>query len=129
MHEFMLLIRNVGDAKAALAPDQHQRFLKACESYIERLRKAGQLKSAQPLVRDGMMISGTTGAFHEGPWAESPEIIVGYYHVLARDLDEAIAIAKDNPEFAFTDKAKIEVRPIKTKEATTSFTYPTKPTA
>jgi hypothetical protein len=84
--------------------------------------------SAQPLVRDGKMISGTVTAFREGPWAESKEIIVGYYHILARDLDEAIAIAKANPEFAFSDEAKIEVRPIKTKESTTSFTYPTKPT-
>jgi hypothetical protein len=27
------------------------------------------------------------------------EVIVGYYHILAEDLNDAIAIAKGNPEF------------------------------
>jgi len=51
---------------------------------------------------------------------------VGYYHILAGDLDEAITIAKENPEFEYVPSASIEVRPIKTKEAETGFVYPTK---
>ena len=54
------------------------------------------------------------------------ETQVGYYHILAMDLDEAIKIAKDNPEFEYVPSANIEVRPIKTKETETDFTYPTK---
>lgn len=126
MNEFMLLIRNEGDAKAGMSADEHQRFLKACQSYIEGLTTAGKLKSAQPLMREGKMVSGAVGAFKKGPFAEGTEMIVGYYHILAKDLDEAIAIAKANPEFAFGVKARIEVRPIKTREATTAYTYPTK---
>jgi hypothetical protein len=75
-------------------------------------------------VRDGRMISGKPGAFKDGPYNESKEIIVGYYHILAKDLDEAITIAKGNPEFSFNKGAKIEVRPIKTVEESTSFVYP-----
>jgi hypothetical protein len=125
MNEFMLLVRNEGDAKAGFSPEKQQQFLKDCEGYIAGLRKNGKLKSAQPLVRDGKMISGTPGAFREGPYAESKEVIVGYYHILAKDLDEAISIAKGNPEFAYSTRAKIEVRPIKTMERTTSYIYPT----
>lgn len=36
----------------------------------------------------------------------------------------AVAIAKENPEFAFVNGAKIEVRPIKTKEQSTAYVYP-----
>ena len=126
MKEFMLLIRNEDDAKAALSPEQQQAFLKACEVYIEQLMKNGNLKSAQPLVREGKMISGSTGNFTDGPYSQTSEIIVGYYHVMAKNLDEAIAIAKRNPEFAFVKGAKIEVRPIKIVEQSTNFTYPTK---
>ena len=46
-------------------------------------------------------------------------------HILAEDLDDAIAIAKGNPEFEYGTTARIEVRPIKMKEETTSYIYPT----
>ena len=126
MKEFMLLIRNEGDGKADLSPEQQQAFLKACQDYIEDLMKNGNLRNAQPLVREGKIISGSAGNFTEGPYKETRELIVGYYHIMAKDLDEAIAIAKRNPEFAFIKGAKIEVRPIKMIEQSTNFTYPTK---
>ena len=124
MKEFMLLIRNLGDNKANMSTEQQQQFLKACEVYIGDLMKKGNLKSAQPLVREGTMISGTPGAFKDGTYNESKEIIVGYYHILANDMDEAIAIAKRNPEFAYNTAAKIEVRPVKMMEQSTNYVYP-----
>ncbi len=124
MKEFMLLIRNEGDSKATFSPNQHQEFLKACQVYIEKLMKNGNLKSAQPLIREGKMISGSNGVWKDGPFNESKEVIVGYYHILAKDLDEAIEIAKGNPEFAYTTTARIEVRPIKMMEQSTSYVYP-----
>jgi len=57
--------------------------------------------------------------------AADTETQVGYYHILANDLDEAIKIAKDNPEFEYVPSATIEVRPIQTKESETGFVYPT----
>ena len=120
----MLLIRNESDSENAFSPEQNQAFLKACEVYIENLKKNGNLKKAQPLVREGKMISGSDSAWKDGPFNESKEVIVGYYHILAKDLDEAVAIAKGNPEFAFTTTARIEVRPIKMMEESTSYVYP-----
>jgi len=124
MKEFMLLIRNEGDGKASFSPEKQQQFLKTCEEYIKNLTNNGNLKRAQPLVREGKLISGSPGAFKDGPYNEHKEIIVGYYHILAKDMDEAIAIAEGNPEFAFVNGARIEVRPIKTMEETTSYVYP-----
>lgn len=124
MKEFMLLIRNEKESKADFSPERHLEFVKACEGYIERLIKNGNLIGAQPLVRERKMRSGTPGAFKDGPYSEIKEIIVGYYHILAKEMDEAIELAKGNPEFAYTQTAKIEVRPIKIKEETTSFVYP-----
>ncbi len=124
MKEFMLLIRNEIDHQANWSKEQHHQFLKKCESYIGNLKKEGKLIAAQPLVREGKIISGSTGAWKEGPINETKEVQVGYYHILAKDIDEAIAIAKGNPEFEFSTTARIEVRPIKMKEETTSFVYP-----
>lgn len=122
--EFMLYIRNAGDAKAALSPDDHLAFVKQCEVYIERLRKADQLVAAQPIVREGFIISRKANSWHQTMIDPSKEVQVGYYHIKAASLEEAISIAKDNPEFAFVPSASIEVRPIKMKEEQTNFVYP-----
>ncbi len=124
MKEFMLLIRNEIDHQATWPPEKHQQFLKKCEDYIGKLTKEGKLKSAQPLVREGKMISGSKGAWKSGPFNEAKEVIVGYYHILAKDMKEAIAIAKENPEFEYGTTARIEVRPIKMKEESTDYVYP-----
>ena len=122
--EFMLYVRNRMDHLSHLSSQENQKFLEACKVYIERLMKDGKLKAAQPLIKEGKIISGSDGKWKEEPFNESSEVMVGYYHVIAEDLDEAVAIAKENPEFRFTPNARIEVRPIKMKEAATQFTYP-----
>lgn len=124
MKEFMLLIRNGIDSKSAFSPEQDTAFLKSCEIYIGKLKKNGNLLRAQPLVRGGKMVSGSEGQWREEPFSESAEVIVGYYHLLANDLNEAVSLAKGNPEFEYTTTARIEVRPIKMKEVVTSYVYP-----
>lgn len=124
MKEFMLLIRNRISHQQAWPDDMHQQFLKACESYIGNLKKEGKLISAQPLVREGIIIAGSEGNWQELSFNETEEVQVGYYHILATDMDDAVKIAKQNPEFVYGTTARIEVRPIKTKENTTGFVYP-----
>jgi len=124
MKEFMLLIRNQGEHLQDMSPDDHELFLKACEVYINNLKQQGKLLSAQPMERQGKMISGTKGNWQDGPFNENKEVIVGYYHIRANDIDDAISIAKGNPEFEYSTTARIEVRPIKMKEVTTGFVYP-----
>ena len=126
MNEYMLLIRNEIDHQAEWSPEQHQRFLTSCENYIGRLKKDGKLKAAQPLVREGVIVSGTNGQWKVIPFNETKEVQVGYYHILAKDMNEAVEIAQGNPEFAYGKTARIEVRPIKTKEEITNYVYPNK---
>lgn len=122
--EFMLRILNDGDVRAGMTPEASFAFKKACEVYIGELEAEGRLISAQPLVREGVIVSGVPGAFKEEVFDKGALIQVGYYRVLAADMADAVAIAKRNPEFAFSDKASVEVRPIKGTEAATGFAYP-----
>ncbi|MFI5150166.1 MAG: YciI family protein [Bacteroidia bacterium] len=126
MKEFMLFIRNKPDSKNSFSDTRHKEFLNACKTYIEKLQKGKQLISAQPLVREGKMISGPASGWKETSFQEGNDVMVGYYHILAHNLDEAIELAKGNPEFSFTDTARIEVRPVKMKEETTGYVYPDK---
>lgn len=126
MKESMLLIRNHIDHQAGWSSEQHTQFLKKCEAYIGELTMEGKLVSAQPLIREGKIVSGSKGAWKEIPFNETREVQVGYYHILAKDIDDAVSIAKENPEYEFGTTARIEVRPIKTKEETTKYLYPKK---
>ena len=124
MREYMLIIRNRGDHPEKSLPEKNQEFLKKCEIYIRDLKNAGKLISAQPLERQGKIISGSKGIWSDAPYNEPGEILVGYYHIFADDIDDAIAIAKRNPEFEYGTNARVEVRPIKTKEVSTGYVYP-----
>ena len=123
MKEFIFYIRNDADAKASLTPEQHLEFIKSCESYINKLQSKSKLIAAQPLIREGVIISKKNTGWNIVP-IQNKEVQVGYYHIVAADLEEAIEIAKDNPEFEYVPSAKIEVRPIKMKEEETKFVYP-----
>ena len=121
----MLYIRNAGDAKAALTPDQHLAFIKSCEVYINKLKAADNLIAAQPIVREGFIVAKTASGWTNVAIDPTKEVQVGYYHIRANSMEEAIAIAKDNPEFEFVPSASIEIRPIKMREEQTNFVYPT----
>jgi hypothetical protein len=126
MKEFMFYIRNEKDAKKSLTEEQHLAFIKKCEVYIGKLKSENKLIAAQPLIREGIVINKANNEWAEKNISTDKEVQVGYYHILANDLDEAIKIAKDNPEFEYVPSASIEVRPIKTKEVETGFVYPNK---
>ena len=122
--EFMLYIRNAGDAKAALPASTHLAFIQQCEVYIEMLKAGGNLIAAQPILREGVILEKEHDKWKQTSIDPAKEVQVGYYHILANDMEEAIAIAKSNPEFTFVASASIEVRPVKMKEEQTGFVYP-----
>ncbi len=115
MKEFMLFIRSEEKPKANLSPEQLQQHIEKVGSFIKNLADQGRMKSAQPLEMEGRMLSYKDGKVIDGPYNETKEIISGYYHLLAKDLDEAIAITKEDPRFE-EGIWRIEVRPIKKVE-------------
>jgi hypothetical protein len=113
MKEFMLLIRTEGDHLATLPEGQQKKHIQQVMVYMEDLMKTGKLKSAQPLEQEGVLISGTKGKLKDGPFNETKEVIAGYFLIQAKDMNEAVQIAKKNPVFESATNARIEVRPIK----------------
>ncbi|PKV52793.1 hypothetical protein ATE84_4920 [Aquimarina sp. MAR_2010_214] len=112
MQEFMIFIKTKGDHLASLSPEQQQAHVQKIGKYIGGLMDSGKLKGAQPLEMGGAVIHGNKGVFKDGPFNESKEVIVGYFHIVAKNLEEAIEIAKANPVFDDSE-GSIEVRPIK----------------
>lgn len=122
----MFFIRKQTESAHALSPEIHEKFLNSCESYIGRLKMQGKLIAAQPIERAGTILSRPGNEWKEAPFHEHAELIGGFYHILAANLAEAIDIAKANPEFEFNPGTRIEIRPLKMKEETTGYLYPTR---
>ena len=112
MKEFLLLIRTEGDVWTSLSPKQLQEHIEKGTSYIGNLIKEGKLKSAAPLDKGSRIVTDNNGIITDGPFNEAKEVIAGYFHIVARDVQEAVEIAKTNP--IFTDiPTKIEVHLLK----------------
>ena len=89
-------------------PDSH------CVEYDESIRTSGHCVASEALqpvstattvrVRNGKV------SVTDGPFAETKEILAGFYLIEARDLDEAIRLAAAIPP---AKVGSIEVRPIR----------------
>lgn len=112
MKEFILFVRTEGDPLKTKSPDELQKHFQKIFAYIDNLKQQGKLLGSNPLEMEGKMISGKKGAMKDGPFNESKEVIGGFFHIKARDLDEAVEIAMANPIFE-EGYGKIEVRPVK----------------
>ncbi|MBI5326316.1 MAG: hypothetical protein HZB41_13765 [Ignavibacteriae bacterium] len=90
----MLIIKNNIDHDSNWSDIQREKFLKNCETDIGYLKDNKRLITAKPLVREGKFIDNSSGSFKITPINKTGETQVGYYHILANDLDDAIEIEK-----------------------------------
>ena len=108
--KYMLLIYNT---PREMTPAEWAAAMPAWEAYSDEIRKRGQYIDAAPLastdsattvrVRDGKR------AVTDGPFAETKEVLGGYYLVNCPTLDEAIELAALCPGAQW---GSIEVRPL-----------------
>ncbi|SFC33557.1 YciI family protein [Tropicimonas isoalkanivorans] len=85
-----------------------------CADYAQGLEESKRLLAAEPLhpvhtattvrVRNGQV------QLYDGPFAETKELLAGFYLVEANDLNEAIQIASGIPP---AKHGAIEVRPVR----------------
>ena len=108
--EYMLLFRGTHWDKN-LSPEEIQKVMSQWTSWFDRLTREGRIKSAQPLVPEGQIVSGKKGqTVADGPFAESKEAIAGYFMLQVKDRHEAIEIAKQCPTLKYG--VTVEVRPV-----------------
>lgn len=85
-----------------------------CAAYAQELVERGKLVAGEPLhpVETAMTVRVRNGALSvtDGPYAETKEMLAGFYLVDAKDLNEAIRIAAEIPP---AQHGSIEVRPVR----------------
>ncbi len=110
-HEYLLLSRGQWDpAKSA---EEIQAAIDSFYVWYERLVVEGKFKRGRRLATGAKLVTGS--GVVDGPFAEAKEIIGGYWFIVASTLEEAAAIAADNPCLACG--LAYEVRPIELERA------------
>ena len=112
MKDYLLIIKTEGSIWTDLSPEQLQKHMENGNAYISSLMEKGILKGANPIEKSGSrIVTESNGTLKDGPFNESKEVVAGFFHISAKDVDEAVDIAKNNP--IFTDiPTKIEVHPM-----------------
>jgi hypothetical protein len=107
--EHLLFIRGT-HWNSSLSPAEFQRIMTDFYSWVEGLQSKGILRSAQPLMEEGKLVTGAQSLVADGVFAESKEAIAGYFLLAVASTDEAVKLAQTCP--ILTHGAQIEVRPI-----------------
>ena len=111
MNEFMLFIKATGNPIGNLPKEKQEAHIQKVGGFIHGIVGQGKMKNAQPLIPSGVTISNESGDFTNQAINEKEEMIVGFYHIEAEDMAEAIKIAQSDPRFE-DGKWSMEVREI-----------------
>jgi hypothetical protein len=109
MAKYMILIYEDEKGYADASPDVFQSVMEAHTRFAGQVgEKGGQLLSGDALQPTPTATSIRGDVVTDGPFAETKEALGGYYLIEARDLDQALDIAKLCP----ARFGGVEVRPI-----------------
>ena len=111
MARFIVLGR--GSAMSpAMSAEEMQQVIAKYRAWTETLREQGKLVAGEKL-RSGegrtLRKRGNELAVTDGPFAESKEVLGGFWLIEAASYDEAVALLRDSPHLAF---GSFEVRQI-----------------
>lgn len=110
---FMVMVKATQDSEAGAPPTQE--LLDAMMAYNEELVKAGIMKGGdglQPSSKGArVQFDGTKRSVVDGPFAETKELVAGYWLWECASLDEAIAWVKRCPN-PMPGPSEIEIRPL-----------------
>jgi hypothetical protein len=108
MEKYMFIFFG-GDA-SHLSPEAQQAHMQKWFDWIQKLTEDKRYVAGEALLPGGKTISGAKKVVTDGPFAESKEVVGGFFVVLAKDLTEATEIAKQCPDYALN--GVVEVREV-----------------
>jgi hypothetical protein len=109
--KFMILVKASKESEAGVLPSRE--LLTEMGKFNEELVKAGVMLAADGLHASSkgkrVRFSGGTTTVIDGPFAETKELIAGYWLWQVKSLDEAVEWLKRSP---FDGGAEVEIRQI-----------------
>lgn len=112
--KFMILVKATKNSEAGVMPTQE--LLTAMMQYNQALVDAGIMLAGEGLhpSRKGARVrfSGSKRVVTGGPFAETTEVVAGYWLWQCRSMDEAIEWVKRCPNPMPGEESEIEIRPL-----------------
>lgn len=94
---YLLLFRST-DWSHGTSESEMRQAMEKVNAWFEKLSTSGKLVAAQPLMEEGVVITGKGGrTVTDGPFSEAKEVIGGYVLLSVDTMEEAVEIAKTNP--------------------------------
>lgn len=82
-----------------LSPEELQGRMGKWWAWGNKMKEAGILRGGEALHASAKRVVGPDRTVTDGPFAESKELIGGYYTVAANTIEEVIEIAQDYPDY------------------------------
>src|SRR5581483_7269263 len=109
----MVMVKANADSEAGVLPSEQ--LLKEMGAYNEELVRAGLMLAGEGLHPSSkgvrVRFSGTDRSVTDGPFAETKELLAGFWIWRVNSMDEAIAWVKRCPN-PMPGESEIEIRPI-----------------
>ena len=99
MKDFMMIFIGADYADLGLSPDQLQERMGKWFAWGGKMEKQGILKGGNALKPAAMRLSGKDRTVMDGPFVESKELVGGYYIVSVENMEAALKVAEDYPDF------------------------------
>jgi hypothetical protein len=110
---YLLLIYTDQESPDTRSADERRTMHEAYSAFTQEIADSGELLGGEALqgleTATTVRVRGGKTAATDGPFAETKEVLGGYYLVDCKDLDRAIEVAARIPGAAL---GSIEVRPI-----------------
>lgn len=100
MEKFMFIFHGGQMPEDQQSPEALQAAMGKWFAWIEKLNAAGRYDSGEPLLPGGKQLT-AVDAVTDGPYAEGREVVGGYFIVKAENMEEAVALAKEYPDFGY----------------------------
>jgi hypothetical protein len=110
MAKFMLILHSTPDGLRKLSPEQMDRSMQKFTHWMEQMRADGRIVSSEKLMEEGgkiLELERDRLSIVDGPYAETKEVIGGYFVLRAANYDEAVELARACP---FLQLGRIVIR-------------------
>ncbi len=99
MKDFMMIFIGADYGDLGLSPEEIQSRMGKWFAWNAKMEEAGIVKGGNALHAEAKCVSGPNRTVSDGPFAESKELVGGYYIVQAKDADAVVNIAQDFPDY------------------------------
>ncbi len=113
MNQYMLLLHERPAGYASLSPADMQELIARYTAWSDKLASEGRLAGGAKLTDDGgrqLRMAGDRPLASDGPYAEAPDVVGGYFTIQAASMAEAEAVAATCPHLSGTNW--IEIRQV-----------------